>query len=149
MLEQVLGPIWARRYAVTATAPPSWRRPYTRILGFGDLAVLLVMLGIGRAARFVLASGARADALFSPYDVLGVVMAIVSSLTVIAFRTRSPRVIAQAPRSTAASSAPLGQHSRWWPCRPWRSSSTPPASTWRYPGQTHRRLLVRPGITGM
>lgn len=66
MLEQVLGPIWARRYAVTATAPPSWRRPYTRILDLGDLAVLLVVLGIARAARFGLASDARADAPFSP-----------------------------------------------------------------------------------
>lgn len=93
MLEQVLGPIWARWYAVTATVPPSWRRPYTKILG---LAVLFMVLGIARATWFGLASDARADAPFSlSYEVLGVVMAIVWSLTLIAFRTRSPRVIGQ------------------------------------------------------
>jgi exopolysaccharide biosynthesis polyprenyl glycosylphosphotransferase len=93
MLEQVLNPIWAPRYAVTATAPPSWRRPYTRILGLGDLAVPLVVLGLA-TARFSLASDARANAPFSlSYDVLSVVMAIVWWLTLNAFRTRSPRVI--------------------------------------------------------
>jgi exopolysaccharide biosynthesis polyprenyl glycosylphosphotransferase len=94
MPEQVLGPILARPYAVTATTPPSWRRPYTRLLGLGDLAVLLVALAIVRAARFGLASDARPHAPFSPsYDVLGVVMAIAWWLTLNTFRTRSPRVI--------------------------------------------------------
>lgn len=51
MREQVLGPIWARRYAVTVTAPRGWPRPCVRGPGLRDLAALLLVPRIARAAR--------------------------------------------------------------------------------------------------